>query len=67
MELIELHVGDSAACAPSHGDAVAAGSVGITGVKVDFAGAAGCKYNYFGLKKCYFVSLAVEHIGAAAA
>ena len=45
MELDELHVGDPAAGAPGHGDAVAGGGVGVAGVQVDLAGAAGGQHD----------------------
>ena len=41
VELDELHVRHPAARAPGHGDAVAGGGVGVGGVEVDLAGAAG--------------------------
>ena len=43
VELVELHIGDPAASAPGHGYAVAGRAVRITGIEVDFAGAAGGK------------------------
>src|SRR5574340_1526643 len=43
MELDEFHVGHPAAGAPAHRDAVAGRSIGIGGVQVDLAGAAGCE------------------------
>jgi len=41
MELDEFHVRDRSACAPPHGDAVPGGGVGVGGVEVDLARAAG--------------------------
>ena len=37
VELDEFHVGDAAACAPAHGDAVAGGGVGGGGVQINLA------------------------------
>ena len=67
MELDELHVGDAAAGAPGHGDAVAGRGVGIGGVEVDLAGAAGGEHGMAGAEGDHPVAVAVEHIGAEAA
>ena len=48
VELDELHVRDAAAGAPRHRDAVAGGGVGIGGVEVDLAGAAGGQHGVIG-------------------
>ena len=57
VELVELHVGDPAAGAPGHGDAVAGGAVRVAGVQVDLAGAAGGQHHGAG----------AEHLDAAIA
>jgi hypothetical protein len=45
VELDELHVADPAAGAPGHRDAVAGGGVGVAGVAVDLAHAAGGQHH----------------------
>ena len=51
VELDELHVGDPAAGAPGHGDAVAGRGVGIGRVQVDLAGAAGGQHGVAGARR----------------
>ena len=65
MELVELHVGDAAAGAPGHGDAVAGGAVRVGGVEVDLAGAAGGQHHELRLDDLHAVRLAVVGVGAA--
>ena len=48
VELDELHVGHPASGAPAHGDAVAGRDVGIGGVEIDLAGAAGGQHGMAG-------------------
>ncbi len=67
MELHELHVGDPAAGAPGHGDAVAGGDVRVAGVEIDLVGAAGGQYHEAGEEGLDPPGAAVEDIGAQAA
>ena len=64
VELVELHVGDAAACPPCHGDAVAGGAVGIAGVHVDLAGAAGREHHERRFVQLHGVALAVVDVCA---
>ena len=41
VKLDKFHVGDTAACAPPHGHAVAGGNVWVGGIQVDLAGTTG--------------------------
>jgi len=66
MELHEFHVADFEARAPGHGDAVARGDVGIAGVEVDLAGAAGGQQRVRRAHGEDFVRGPVEEIGADA-
>ena len=66
VELDELHVRHPAAGAPGHGDAVAGGGVGIGGVEIDLAGAAGGQHGMLGGKGSNLAAGLVEHIGAMA-
>ena len=63
MELVEFHVGDTAAGAPGHGDAVTTGGVRITGIQVNLAGAAGGEYHLAGTEGLDALPVAVQHIG----
>ena len=63
MELVELHVGDTAACAPGHGDAVSGGDVGVGGVLVDLGGAAGAERDELRVEVLDAAGLAVEDVG----
>ena len=45
VELVELHVGDPTAGTPGHCDAVAAGTVGVAGIEVGLARAAGGQHH----------------------
>ena len=51
MKLIELEVGHSTACTPRHRDAVPAGSVGVGGVSIGFAGAPGGQHHRIGAER----------------
>jgi hypothetical protein len=67
VELDELHVRHPAAGAPGHGDAVAGGRVGVGGVEIDLAGAAGGERRVAGAQGQHAVAGDVEHVGAEAA
>ena len=67
MELVELHVGDAAARAPGHGNAVAAGAVGVGGVEIGLAGAAGGEHDEFCLDGENPAAGVIEHESASAA
>ena len=67
VELDEFHVGHPAAGAPGHRDAVAGGGVGVGGVEIDLAGAAGGQHGMPGGKGFDLAAGLVEHIGAVAA
>ncbi len=67
VELHKFHVGDTAACSPSHCDTIARGTVWITGIQIDFAGTAGCKDDRGCKVSVYRVLLGIEYIGANAA
>ena len=67
MELVELHVRHPTTCAPRHGNAVTGSAVGVAGVQVRLAGAAGGKNHRAGAESIDFAAGAVEHIGAEAA
>ncbi len=67
VELDELHVRDPAARAPGHRDAVAGGGVGIGGVEVDLAGAAGRQHGVRCAEGEHLVGGLVEHVQALAA
>ena len=67
VELHEFHVGDGGAGAVGHGDTVAGGHVGVAGVEIDLAGAAGGEEGDFGGKGLDRSLVDVEHMGAEAA
>ncbi|MCY1533852.1 hypothetical protein D9M68_692010 [compost metagenome] len=67
MELVELQVAHPAAGAPGHGDAVAAGAVGIAGIEVDLGRAAGGEHGEARPVGIHFSAGAVEYVGAQAA
>jgi hypothetical protein len=67
MELNELHIGHGGPRAIGHGDAVAGGDVGIGGVKIDFAAAAGGQEDKGGGEGLDPVCGFVKHISAQAA
>ena len=60
VELIKLEVGHPTACTPSHRNAVAAGSVGIGGVSIRFAGSAGGQHHRVGAEGFNASILGVE-------
>ena len=64
MELVELHVRHPAAGAPSHGDAVAGRAVGIAGIEIDLAGAAGGQHHEGRLEDFDGVRFHVVDVGA---
>lgn len=66
MELVEFQVAYSAACAPGHGDAVAARAVGVAGVQVDLRGTARGQHDEARLEGFDLARVAVEHIGTQA-
>ena len=63
MELDELHVGHPAPGAPGHGDTVAGSHVGIGGVEIDLARAAGGDDHETGAEGPHFVLLQIVDIG----
>ena len=67
VELVELQVADPAAGAPGHGDAVAGVAVGIAGIKVDLARAAGGQHAEAGTEGIDFAAFPIQHVGAQAA
>ena len=67
MKLDELHVGDPAAGAPGHRDAVAGRSVGITGVEIHLGGAAGGEHHFLRAQDIDPLIAAVEGVQADAA
>ena len=67
VELDEFHVAHPAARTPSGGDAVASGGVGVGGVEVDLARAAGGQDGVGRLEGLDQILLNVEHVGAMAA
>jgi len=67
VELDEFHVRYPAAGSPSHGDAVAGGSVRIGRVEVDLAGAARRQNRMIGGEGEDFVVGDIEHVGAETA
>ncbi len=67
MELVEFHIGHPAACPPSHGNAIAAGTVRVAAIKINLTCTTGGQNNYFGLEYVNIVTVVIEHIGAAAA
>ena len=64
VELIELHVGDAAAGAPGHGNAVAGRDVGIAGVLVGLAGTTGGECDKAGAADFDLTAVLVQYIGA---
>src|ERR1700753_3003033 len=64
MELNEFHVGDLRAGAIGHGDAVTGGDVGIGGVEIDLAAAAGGKEDGAGGEGLNFAGGFIQHIRA---
>src|SRR5690625_3941714 len=56
MKLIELHVGDTAAGAPRHGDAVAGRAVWIAGEQVDLAGSSSGEYDMARGQRAYSIA-----------
>src|SRR5690606_3157420 len=64
VKLVELHVGDPAAAAPSHGDTVTGGAIRIAGVEIDLAGAARCQYHEARSKQLHMAGGPVQYIGA---
>ena len=67
VELVELHVRHPTAGTPRHGDAVAGGAVGIAGVEIDLARAAGGERHARRLEHLHPARVAVEDIGAEGA
>ncbi len=66
MELDELHVGDTAAGTPAHGDTIAGGYIGIAGVEIDLVGAAGGQHDTMGADGFHPVFFQVQKVGAVA-
>ena len=64
VELEELHARDRRAGAESHRDAVAGRDVGVAGVEVDLAGAAGGEQGRRGEEGVHAAAAAVQHVGA---
>ncbi|CAI8828920.1 hypothetical protein EMIT0P291_10693 [Pseudomonas sp. IT-P291] len=67
VELIELQVRHPAARAPGHGDAIAAGAVGVTGVQVNLGRTTGGENHKTGAIGVDFAGTAIEHISTEAA
>ena len=67
VKLDELHVGHPAARAPGRGDAVAGGGVGVGGVEVHLARAAGGQNGVAGAEGLDLVPVHIQHIGPVAA
>ena len=63
MELDELHVGNPAASAPGHRDAIAGGGIGVGRVKINLTRAAGSQNSLASGNGFYVATLAVEHVG----
>ena len=67
MKLVEFHVGDPAAGAPCHGNAVTAGGIGVAGIEVHLAGTARGQCYFTGAERLDPVVLTIQHIGAQTA
>ena len=67
VELVELQVGDPAARAPGHRNAVAARTVGVAGIEVDLGGAARGENGEACAIGIDFTAGAVQYVGAQAA
>ncbi|MCY1421134.1 hypothetical protein D9M71_367800 [compost metagenome] len=67
VELVELKVGHPATGTPGHGDAIAAGAVGVAGVQVDLGRAAGSQHGEAGAEGVDLSGIAVQDIGPQAA
>ena len=67
MKLDEFHIRHAAARAPTHGDAIAGGGIGIGGVEIDFAGAASRQHCVMRANGADLSCHAVQHISAIAA
>src|SRR5690606_12582930 len=67
VELDEFHVGNTTAGAPGHRDAVAGGDVGVGGVEIDLACAAGGEHGVACANGRDVAAVDVEYIGAEAA
>jgi hypothetical protein len=67
VELDELHVGHAATGAPCDRHAVAGGRIGVGGVEIHLAGAAGSHCRVAGAQRQHAVAGDVQHIGAKAA
>lgn len=66
VKLDEFHVGDAAASAPAHGDAVAGGDIRVAGVQVDLARAAGGEHGKAAGDGDDLVGVAIQNIAAEA-
>ena len=64
VKLIEFEISHSTASAPCHRDAVPAGSVGIGGVSIRFAGPARGQHHRFGAEGFNASRFGVEQVGA---
>ena len=67
VELDELHVGDATAGAPGHGNTVTRGGIGVRGVNINLACAAGCQHGLLGAEGLDTIVSDVEYISAEAA
>jgi len=67
VKLCEFHIGDAAAGAPRHGDAVARIAVRIGRVEIDLAGAAGRQDHDFGAEGDDAAFILVERVESDAA
>ncbi|MNZ42564.1 hypothetical protein D3C78_601410 [compost metagenome] len=66
MELVEFQIGNPTAGAPGHGDAIAAGTIGVAGIQVDLGGATGGKHGKARPEGVHLTTVAVQHVGAQA-
>ena len=64
VELHEFHVGNPAAGAPGHGDAVTRGTVRVARIQIDHVGAAGGEHHGFRRVRVHAAGVAIEQIGA---
>ena len=64
VELVELHVADTAAGAPGHGNTVARGSIRIGGIAIRLAGAASGEDGEAGPEQFDMVVFQVQYVGA---
>jgi len=66
MKLNELKVGQGGPCPVAHGDAITGGDIGIAGIEIHLAGAAGCQKGYLRTHGLNPVVCLVQNIGPTA-